>query len=96
LSVLCGSLSFNHRRERTARSAALATVSAFVRLVAQGKDEFHLFRLSDVQDILTKHSQWLGQHGGRRPKSPESMRTSVATADLAQYRAKWDLLSEGL
>ena len=68
-------------------------VCVFVRLVAQGQDEFYILTLSDLQDIVfTVHSHWLAQHGGRRPKKPESMHTSVSVADLASYRDNWSLL----
>lgn len=70
-------------------------ICVFVRVVAQGKDEFYIFRLGTLQDIIVdRHCQWLDRHGGRRPRSPESMHTSVRTDDLAKYRDDWDLLSE--
>jgi hypothetical protein len=70
-------------------------ICVFVRLVAQGQDEFYIFRLSDLQEVIfTGHSQWLAQHGGRRPKNPESMHVSVSTSDLAKHRDNWGLLNQ--
>jgi len=38
----------------------------FVKLVSQGRDEFYIFRLQDLQDIIFKrHSEWLPHNGVR-------------------------------
>ena len=69
-------------------------ICVFVRLVAQGQDEFYLFRLSELQEILvTGYGQWLAQLGGVRPRNPESMHLTVTPAALAKFRDNWDLLS---
>jgi len=67
----------------------------FVKLVDQGKDEFYVLRLQDLQNIIFKnHSEYLQKHGGRRPKSPESMHTAISSKHLSGYRDNWKLLQE--
>ena len=65
----------------------------FVNLVAQGKDEFYIFRLRDLQDIVFKnYKEWLDRHDGRRPRNPQSTHNSVSPKDLSTYKENWVLL----
>jgi len=65
-----------------------------VKLVDQGKDEFYILRLQDLQGIIFKnHSEYLQRHGGRRPKNPESMHTAILSKHLLNYRDNWGLLN---
>lgn len=67
----------------------------FVKLVDQGKDEFYILRLQDLQRIIFKnHNEYLKKHGGRRPKNPESMHTAILSKHLSNYRDNWRLLQE--
>ena len=67
----------------------------FVKLVDQGKDEFYILRLQDLQRIIFKnHNEYLQKHGGRRPKNPESMHTAILSKHLSDYRDNWELLQE--
>jgi hypothetical protein len=68
-------------------------ICVFVKLVSLGEDEFYIFRLSDLQElILDGHTKYLEKHGGRRPRNPASMHTAVSTTDLAPFRDNWDVL----
>ncbi len=65
----------------------------FVKLVEQGKDEFYILRLQDLQRIIFKHhSEYLQKHEGRRPKNPESMHTAISSKHLLGYGDNWQLL----
>ena len=67
----------------------------FVKLVDQGKDEFYILRLQDLQRIIFKnHNEYLKKHGGRRPKTPESMNTAILLKHLSNYRDNWELLQK--
>ena len=65
----------------------------FVKLAEQGKDEFYVLRLQDLQRIIFKnHSEHLQKHGGKRPKNPESMHAAISSKHLSGYRDNWQLL----
>ena len=65
----------------------------FVKVVDQGKDEFYILRLQDLQRIIVKnYNEYLQKHGGRRPKSPKSMHTAILLKHLSGYRDNWKLL----
>ncbi len=65
----------------------------FVKLVEQGKDEFYVLRLQDLQRIILRnHNEWLRKHEGRRPKNPESMHIALSSKHLSGYRDNWQLL----
>jgi len=67
----------------------------FVKLVDQGKDEFYVLRIQDLQRIIFKnHNEYLKKHGGRRPQNPESMHTAISSKHLLDYRDNWELLQE--
>lgn len=70
-------------------------ICIFVKLVSQGKDEFYVFRLKGLQQIIyAGYSGWLGRHGGRRPRNPQSMLVSVSPSRLSECRDNWKLLKE--
>ena len=67
----------------------------FVKVVDQGKDEFYILRLQDLQRIIFKnHNEYLKKHRGRRPKNPKSMHTAILSKHLSGYRDNWKLLQE--
>ena len=67
----------------------------FVKVVGQGKDEFYIIRLQDLQEtILKDYSKYLKKHGGRRPKNPKTMNFAVLLRHLAGYRDNWKLLQK--
>jgi len=68
-------------------------ICVFVKLISQGKDEFYIFRLKDLQNIIFRnHDGWLRQHKGKRPRNPKSMHCAVSPTDLSKYRDNWELL----
>lgn len=70
-------------------------ICVFVKLVFRGKDEFYIFRLKDLQDIIYEgHTAWLSKHRGRRPRKPGSTHVSISPDALAKYRDNWKLLKE--
>ena len=67
----------------------------FVKLVDQGKDEFYILRLQDLQRIIFKsYKEYLKKHGGKRPKNPESKHKAILSKHLSNYRDNWKLLQE--
>ena len=70
-------------------------VYIFVKVVGQGKDEFYILRLQDLQEIVFEdYTQYLKKHGGRRPKNPKTMHFAASIKHLAGYRDNWKLLQE--
>lgn len=70
-------------------------ICIFVKLVFQGNDEFYLFRLSNMQDIIfEKYGSWLRKKGGIRPRNQKSMHAAVSSRDLEKYKNNWELLKE--
>jgi len=68
-------------------------VCIFVKLISQGNDEFYIFRLVDLPEVIFKsHSQYLKKHGGKRPKNPRSFHTAVNPKMLERFKNNWDLL----
>ncbi|MFC1937614.1 hypothetical protein ACFLWY_03545 [Chloroflexota bacterium] len=68
-------------------------ICVFVKLVSQGKDEFYIFELKNLQDIIFRnHSGWLKKHGGKRPRNPKSMHGAVSPHSLLKHRDNWGLL----
>ena len=81
--------------ERKKRLQNPGLICIFIKLISEGKDEFYIFRLGDLQNIVFKnHNGWLKKHGGKRPRNPKSMHASVSPEDLSQYRDNWRLLKE--
>ncbi len=66
-------------------------ICIFVFLREAGKDEFYIFRLSDLQEFFAKVYT-----GGRRPKNPNSMHCKISPHDLQQHRDKWSVIFEAL
>jgi hypothetical protein len=69
-------------------------VCVFVKLISQGNDEFYIFRLVDLQEIIFEfHSQYLEKHGGRRPKNENSTHTGVNPNLLERFKNNWNLIT---
>ncbi len=70
-------------------------IYVFVKVVGQGRDEFYIIYVQDLQKIIFKdYSAYLKKHGGIRPKNPETMNTAILLKQLAGYRDKWKLLEK--
>ena len=68
-------------------------IYVFVKVVGQGKDEFYILRLQDLQKIIFEdYEQYLKRQGGRRPKNPKSMNFAISLRHLSGYRDSWKLL----
>ncbi len=69
-------------------------IHIFVKLVENEKDEFYIFRLKDLQEIIYNgYKAYLDIHSGRRPKNQESTHTDVGREQLSMYKDKWELLN---
>lgn len=68
-------------------------VCVFVRIVSQGKDEFYIFKQSDLQNIIFKnYKNALKKYAGKRPRNPNSTHATVSMNDLKKFRNNWFLL----
>ena len=70
-------------------------ICILIKLNEQGKEEFYILRLKDLQDIVfEEYRAWLKTHGGKRPRKPLSLHTAVRPKDLSDCRNNWTLLEE--
>ena len=70
----------------------------FVRIgESLGDDRFFMVPLHSLQSIMQKnHAEFLGKHGGVRPKNPQSTHTAVRLVDIVEYEGCWDLIESRL
>jgi hypothetical protein len=65
----------------------------FVLVKDDGRDEFYIFYLRDLQRHIGQHySDYLKLKGGQRPKKPESKHCALSPKDLGAFRDNWKLL----
>jgi hypothetical protein len=65
-------------------------ICVFVHLISQGEDEFYIFRLSDLQQIIFEHyNQNLARQKGVCPKNPNSTHTAINSVDLKMFKDNW-------
>lgn len=68
-------------------------ICVFVRLKGQNQDEFYIFRVTDLQDIIYKnYTGWLAKKKGKRPRNPNSTHCAVAPDDLKHYKNNWEMI----
>jgi hypothetical protein len=69
-------------------------ICIFVRLISQGSDEFYIFRLGDLQEIIfDNYSQRLEKIKGKRPRNENSTHISVNQKLLERFRDNWNLIT---
>jgi len=69
-------------------------ICIFVCLISQGDDEFYIFRLRDLQEIISEgYSQYLTKINGVRPRNANSTHISVNPENLIKFKDNWDLIS---
>ena len=68
-----------------------------VRLRQYGTDEFYILTWEDLQAAaIVAHREFLRQHGGIRPKKPDSFHIAIRPEMLARHRDKWTVLEARL
>ena len=68
-------------------------VCIFVRLASQGDDEFYIFRLKDLQEIIFEdYSQYLAKHNGMRPKNDNSTHVGINLRLLERFKDNWGII----
>jgi hypothetical protein len=69
-------------------------IMVFVAVGSQGgEDLFYVCTAGEVQDRIHKHYAGdLERRGGRRPKNPESMHTSLLREYVEPYLGRWDTI----
>jgi len=66
-------------------------VCIFVLLSDDERDDFFVFRLSDLQKYFSENYK-----GGRRSKNPQSLHCAILPKDLEQFRNNWSLIENSL
>lgn len=67
----------------------------FVLATEYGKDRFFILEWEELQDIvITSYGGWLADHGGKRPKKPDSLHCSVNPNLLKDYEDKWNSITD--
>ena len=70
-------------------------VHIFVKLAEDGNDEFYIFRLKDLQEMVyNNYKSFLDKHDGRKPKNPNSTHTDVSREQLSTYKDNWELMGD--
>ena len=64
----------------------------FVLLIGRGKDEFYLFRLSDLQ----KHCAKVYRPRGQSSRNPDSRHCAVSPKEFSRFKENWKLLESVL
>lgn len=67
-------------------------ICIFVKIDSYGKDQFYIFKLKELQDIIFyKYNKHLESKKGIRPKNPKSTHVNVTPEDLVKYLNNWPL-----
>ncbi|MGB8991946.1 MAG: hypothetical protein WCD80_07825 [Desulfobaccales bacterium] len=70
-------------------------ICIFVRLTSQGDDEFYIFRLRDLQEIIFEdYSQYLEKVKGKRPRNENSTHIGISPRLLERFKDNWDLITK--
>ncbi len=70
-------------------------ICVFVRLINQGDDEFYIFYLIDLQQIIFEHyNQNLTRQNRMRPKNPNSTHIAINVDKLEVFKNNWKLILE--
>jgi len=69
-------------------------ICIFVRLNRQGDDEFYIFHLKDLQEIIFEgYNQYLTSIKGVRPRNKNSTHTAIKPKNLERFKNNWDLVT---
>ena len=70
-------------------------IFVFVKVIGQGRDEFYIMQLRDLQYIIFRdYKKYLKDRGGIRPKKPDSTHTAVSPHEIERFRNNWELIEE--
>jgi hypothetical protein len=68
-------------------------VCIFVRIISQAKDEFYIFRLRDLQEIIfERYSEYLIPIKGICPRNKNSTHIAVNIKFLERFKDNWGLI----
>ena len=45
-----------------------------------------------LNHIYVRHHEWLAEHGGQRPRNPDSKHFGIFPKNVTEWRDRWDLL----
>jgi len=72
-------------------------ICVLVRLGKYGSDEFYVLTWEDLQKVaIAHHRDFLAQHGGIRPKMPDSFHIAIRPDMLTHHRDQWNILEARL
>ncbi len=70
-------------------------IFVFVKLDAQGNDEFYIVNGPVLVDMVYEnHNSFLKKHKGVRPRNPKSTHTAVSRKGLSVYRDNWETITD--
>ena len=70
-------------------------VHIFVKLIDHGRDEFYIFELRDLQDIIFNgYQNYLLEKKGIRPKNPKSKHVAIWPKQLTEFKDNWKLIQD--
>jgi hypothetical protein len=72
-------------------------VVVFVRIDANGADQYHILPWRRLRDLIAKgHKAYLGKHGGMRAEKWDSLHGAISEKDLMPYKDKWTTIERNL
>ena len=93
-------INFSGKRQNVGKgkpSPIKRLVFVFVRVDADGDDDFFVLTWRQLRNLLVKqHREYLERHGGIRPKSWDSLHAGIVESSLGPYRDKWDTVAKNL
>lgn len=68
-------------------------ICILVKLIGQGKDDFYIIKMEDLQNILFEsYNKWLKSKNFKRPRNPESTHCAISSSELSGYKDNWKLV----
>jgi hypothetical protein len=62
--------------------------------VTDGAREFYICPGDELRSqVRRNHDSWLAEHGGQRPRTPDSKHHAIQREHVAAWRDNWDLLA---
>jgi hypothetical protein len=72
-------------------------VVVFVAIGQSGADRYYILTWRMLRDLIAGgHKSYLARHGGRRPKTWDSLHSAIKEETLSAYRDRWDIVERNL
>lgn len=93
-------VSFKGKRQiigRSKRCPVHRLVVVFVRIMANGSDQYFILTWRRLRDLIVKgHKAFLAKHNGQRPQKWNSLHCAIYQEDLRPYKDKWATIERNL